>query len=388
MTEHLLLTGATGLLGRYLLVDLLLADVPVAVLVRKNRRQSPEQRVEAMLQSCEKQLQRPLPRPVVLGGDICQRDLGLTQDSLRWMTDHCDSVLHNAASLSFIATNGREGEPWRSNVDGLKTLLDVCERTGVRDFHHVSTAYVCGDRTGTILETEFDEGQTPGNDYEASKIEAERLVRSATFCAPPTVFRPGIIIGDSKTGFTTTFHGFYALLRLAHTLVRSESVTDRHDVNRRRTRLTLSGAEEKNLVPVDWVSAVMTHILCNRQFHGKTYHLTPRKPVTVADIQAAIETSLDFHNTEFVGHDIQIDDPSVVEMLFYEHLHTYESYWRNDATFDFRQTTEAAPHLPCPEINRELLVRLAQVAIEMDFRYKDPAARKSSTSTGLAPSHV
>ena len=388
MSDHLLLTGATGLLGRYLLVDLLLENVPVAVLVRRNRRQTAEQRVEAMLQASERQLQRPLPRPTVLAGDICQKDLGLSDDSLKWISDHCDSVVHNAASLAFIATNGHDGEPWRSNVEGLKTLLDVSERTGIRDFHHVSTAYVCGDRMGTILETDYDSEQTPGNDYEESKIEAERLVRAADFCSPPTIFRPGIIIGDSQSGFTTTFHGFYAMLRLAHTLVRSESVTDRNDANRAKSRLTLTGEEEKNLFPVDWVSSVMTHVLCNRQFHGQTYHLTPSNPVTVADIQTAIEDSLDFHNTVFVGPDARIEDPTVVELLFYEHLHTYDSYWRNDPRFDCRQVEQVAPHLPCPDVSPELLLKLARVAIDMDFRYRDPSPQPASSRPGLASSHV
>ena len=59
-----------------------------------------------------------------------------------------------------------------------------------------------------MLETELDVGQTPGNDYEHSKIEAERLVRAADWLDPPTIYRPSIIVGDSRTGYTATFHGF------------------------------------------------------------------------------------------------------------------------------------------------------------------------------------
>ncbi|MGW8257650.1 MAG: SDR family oxidoreductase, partial [Thermoguttaceae bacterium] len=51
------------------------------------------------------------------------------------------------------------------------------------------------------------------------KLEAETMVREASFLDQPTIFRPSIIVGDSVTGYTTTFHGFYVLLKLAHTLV-------------------------------------------------------------------------------------------------------------------------------------------------------------------------
>ena len=159
-----------------------------------------------------------LPRPVVIEGDLLSKGLGLEGADVRWLSRHCTSVIHNAASLSFHSRE-RDDEPWLSNVTGTRQVLDLCRRTGIRQFHHVSTAYVCGLRNGRILESELDAAQEFGNDYERSKIEAERMVRDADFLSPVTVYRPSIIVGDSRTGRTTTYHGFYALLRLAHTLV-------------------------------------------------------------------------------------------------------------------------------------------------------------------------
>jgi thioester reductase-like protein len=71
MAYHLL-TGATGLLGRYLLRDLILADVRVAVLVRPTRRASVRQRVDSMMCHWDAEMGRPLPRPVILEGDISE----------------------------------------------------------------------------------------------------------------------------------------------------------------------------------------------------------------------------------------------------------------------------------------------------------------------------
>ncbi len=186
---YVLLTGVTGLVGRYLVRDLLQANVRLAVLVRPSRRQTARQRMETLLAEWEEELGHSLPRPVVLEGDISEPDLGLDPAALRWISEHCDSIIHNAASLQFVATS-KESEPWRSNVQGVKHVLDVCQQAGIRQFHHVSTAYVCGLREGLILESELDVGQTLSNDYEQSKVEAEKLVRSAPFIDSLTVYRP------------------------------------------------------------------------------------------------------------------------------------------------------------------------------------------------------
>lgn len=369
MNYHILLTGATGLLGRYLLRDLILADVSVAVVVRRGRRQSAADRVEALMQTWESMLDRDLPRPHVLEGDLTQPNLGLSEDDLNWIEKNCDSVLHNAASLTFIST-GPEGEPWCSNVGGTQNVLDVCKRTGIRDFHHVSTSYVCGLRNGDVFETELDEGQAWGNDYERSKVQAEKLVREADFLSPPTIYRPAIIVGDSKTGFTTTFHGFYATLNLAYTLQKAMDA----DMGRDRsipTRITLNGDERKSFVPVDWVSAVTAHVVTNREYHGQTYHLTPNEPVSVSDIKRVLETTYGFEGATFHGAGEPIEDPTEVEQLFYEHIRVYNSYWRDDPKFDSTNTQQAAPHLPCPEIDFDRLLMMAQKAVEMDFRWKD-----------------
>jgi thioester reductase-like protein len=377
MRNHILLTGATGLLGRYLLRDLLSSGRSVVALVRRSRRQTAEQRVEAIVRYWEDQSACELPRPLVLEGDICEPDLGLDSQSLRWISKSCDLVLHNAASLTFHGPD-RSGEPWRSNVDGMAHVLEVCRKTGLRDLHHVSTAYVCGLRHGRVLESELNVGQDAGNDYERSKIQAEEMVHAANFLNRPTVYRPAIIVGDSVTGFTTTFHGFYATLRLAHTLIRSIESELNGRIVVQPTRLTLDGSESKNFVPVDWVSAVVTHIVVRPEHHGRTYHLTPAHPVTVRQINEALELASRFCGTVFQGAGTRIENPSEIERLFYEHFQIYNSYWRDDPVFDRSNTLAAAPHLPCPNVDVPMLLRLSQAAIEMDFRWKDELAEHAT----------
>lgn len=364
MSYHLL-TGATGLLGRYLIKDLLQADIPVAVIVRPTRRASARHRMEAAMQYWEEQLGKSLPRPVVLKGDISEPDLGLDPRSLRWVSENCDTMLHNAASLTFHST-GPEAEPWRSNVEGTRHVLDLCRETGIQHFHHVSTAYVCGLRTGRILESELDVGQTPSNDYERSKIQAEQMVRSADFLKSLTVFRPAIIIGDAVNGYTTTYHGFYAPLSLITTLVSMEPRNETGHIYS-SGRFRLEGFETKNLVPVDWVSAVTAHVVSHSEHHGKTYHLTPRVPITMRLFADVLEQATGWYGVNFLGPNAQMENMTEQEQMFHDLISIYNSYWRDDPMFDSTNTQAVAPHLPCPHVDRSLLLMMSEWAKSVNF---------------------
>lgn len=363
---YLLLTGVTGLLGRYLLKDLLMAEMPVAVLVRPTRRATARQRVENVMCYWDEQLGYSLTRPVVLEGDITEPDLGLDPRSTRWVAEHCDAMLHNAASLTFQST-GPESEPWRSNVVGVGNVLELCRNARIRHFHHVSTAYVCGLREGRILESELDVGQKLSNDYEQSKVQAEKMVRSADFLDQVTVYRPAIIIGDSKTYHTTTYHGFYAPLQLVYTM--SQAFTP-NETGRLQSpaHFSLHGDETKNLVPVDWVSAVTSHVLTHPHLHGNTYHLTPRHPVTFRLIADVLEQAVGFYGISFSGGEERQSDRTEYEQMFEDLIiNIYNSYWRDDPTFDATNTRAAAPHLPCPHVDRNMLLNMSAYAIGVNF---------------------
>lgn len=362
---YTLLTGATGLLGRYILKDLLLAGIPVAVVVRPTRRANVRQRVEQLMCYWDTQLGRELPRPVVLEGDIGEPGLGLDEKETRWAAEHVDTFLHNAASLTFIST-GPDSEPWLSNIGGTQNCLDFCRAAGITKFHHVSTAYTCGLREGRILETELDEGQTPGNDYEKSKIQAEKMVHAADFLTSRTIYRPSIIVGDSQTGYTNTFHGFYAPLQLLWMVGKSR---DKNETGQfyAPARLALTGHEGKNFVPVEWVSEVTSFLVTHPEHHGKTYHLTPSHRVPSRLTRDVLEQSVGFYGAAFKGPDVKLDNLDENEQLFYDHMQVYNSYWRDDPIFDTTQLRKACPHLPCPHVDRDMLLRLSKWAIDTEF---------------------
>lgn len=361
--KHVLLTGATGLLGEYLLRDLLERDVPVAVLGRSRAGDSVTTRVERLLARWEESRGRHLPRPVCLEGDLTTPGLGLDAESRRWITSHCGSVLHNAASLTFVGSD-RAREPWLTNRTGTSYLLDLCRRAGLRDLHYVSTAYVCGTRQGTVIEAELDQGQGFRNDYEASKFEAEKLVRAATWLERLTVYRPAVIVGDSTTGYTATYHGLYQYLYFAW-LLGQYSPRDTEGRWHAPVRLNLTGDERRNLVPVDWVSAVMVHIFTEPRRHGRTYHLTPPEPVTAREIEEAMGHGFAYYGPTFAGPDgLEGAELNDVERLFYEHVSRYAGYWTSEPMFDAANTHAAAPHFPCPRVDVPLIQRLITYAVQ------------------------
>jgi nucleoside-diphosphate-sugar epimerase len=363
MSKHLLLTGATGLVGQYLVRDLLLEGAPLAVLIRSQGGSSAQERLEQVITHWETELYRKLPRPVCLDGDITRSGLGLTREARRWAAKHCTAILHNAASLTFFGKD-KGSDPWLSNLAGTANVLNLCRETGVRKLHYMSTAYVCGNRPGTILESELEHEYGFRNDYEQCKFEAEKLVRSAPFLDSVTIYRPATIVGDSQTGYTATYHGLYSYFQFAWMLRQFAKLQEdgRWYVS---LRLNLTGDECRNLIPVDWVSAVTTHLVLNSQHHGQTYHITPTEPITAREIEEAMCSHFGYYGPTFVGPNGLADGPlNEIEQKFYDYVERYAPYWSKEPVFDCCNTRTAAASLPCPRIDTSCLCRLIEFAIE------------------------
>ena len=159
--SYLLLTGATGLLGRSLVRDLAAAGRRLAVVVRGSKTADAPERVDEILDDWREVAGVDVPCPVVLEGDLSAEGLGLAAEQRAWIAGNVGEVIHSAASLSFQLRES-DGEPYTSNVTGTRNMLGLCRDAGIRRLHHVSSAYVCGLRQGRILESELDVGQTPG----------------------------------------------------------------------------------------------------------------------------------------------------------------------------------------------------------------------------------
>lgn len=379
---YTLLTGATGLVGRYLVRDLLLNGHELAVVVRPSRRQSPRERIEEILQNWETELGRPLPRPIVLSGDISEPGFGLSDEDREWVKSHVTSIIHSAAILEFYGKD-RAGEPWRSNLNGTQNMIQLCRDLEIKDIHHVSTAYVAGLQTGRAMEDSLDVGQSFRNDYEESKFLAEKLVRQIDFADHVTIYRPAVISGDSLTGYTNTYHGIYLYLRLLALMI--PAIPPGPDGKRHTpVRLRMTGDERRNIIPVEWVSAVMCRIFETPEAHGKTFHIAPDNPISARQM---IEYCGEYFNSTgatFCGHDAPMEevdrtvneDQWMFERLIRENAETYAPYERTDNTFDMTNTKAFAGDIVCPDIDKTVIFRYIDYGNEDKWGKRKPVTAR------------
>ena len=345
--KFLLLTGATGLVGSFLLRDGLSMGMPMAVLVRGPHAQ---QRVDRHLKLLGGD---PLNSPKVIQGDLSSADAGLSGDDTLWLREHCDRVLHCAGVVKFRA-DGRSGEPYRTNLDGTRNLLRLCTSLNIRQFHHVSTAYVCGDRPGPVLEDQLDCGQSFHNDYERSKFLAEVMITQASDLEVRRIYRPSVVLGEASTGFTPAFHGAYELLWAGWLKV--QQGLDRDSFLR---YLHLQEKDSLNLVTADWVSQVIWQLVQQAEPGLATFHLTNPRPTAWADL----------YDTLLQCAPAQSKSGSEPEEA--EFIEAYSAYLKEHPVFDATRSLEVAPHLPCPPLDPACLNRLTRYAIESDFQAQD-----------------
>ena len=134
--------------------------------------------------------------------------------------------------------------------------------------------------------------------------------------------------------------------------------------------LGLQGSEGKNLVPVDWLSAAIVHLVTHPECHGKTYHLTNPRPVTVQLIQKVVREAIEKYSTRrFIG-ELSDEEIATYDGLFRQYMEVYRSHWRDDPDFDRTNSDAALSQLPCPEIDHEMLLRMASYPVKQNFALK------------------
>ena len=344
MKKYTLLTGATGFIGQYMLERLLLRDIPVVTIARGKENLSAKERIQEIVADLEKRVGRTLPPPVCFTGDLSADDLGLDDFALEWFAGNCGQVLHNAASIRFHCEGDRTKDPWLSNYTGTVNVAELCKQSSIDTFHHVSTAYVCGTRRDTVFEHELECGQDFASDYQQAKLEAEKYLRGVDFLKSRTFYRPAIVVGDSRNGYTSSpDFGLYHYIEFNWNLAKNlRAATGETGPIQLPFRLRMTGDERRNLVTVDWVADAIVHILTHPELHNETYHLTPDKPATSRDVVEAIVEYFDFEGVEFIGDaEVDVADQTDVERMFYDFASTFESYWDDEPIYDRTNTNRA-----------------------------------------------
>ena len=255
-------TGATGFIGRHLVERLLEREGDIHVLVREGSTEKLEALVERLGGS---------DRIHAVAGDLSEPLLGVdagVRDALRGKVDH---FFHLAAIYDMTAD---ETQNALLNVGGTQNAIDLANDLQAGIFHHASSIAVAGNYDGHFTEDMFDEGQKLPSPYHKTKFESEKLVRARVQGAW-RVYRPAIVVGDSRTGEMDKIDGpyyfFKALQKARHALPQW---------------FPLIGLEVgwTNIVPVDWVAAAIDHIAHQPDLDGQAFHLVNPRPQRAGDV--------------------------------------------------------------------------------------------------------
>ena len=261
-----LVTGATGFIGGQL-VERLLArkGTTVLALVREESVEKLEDRIRDQWRTTKRRV-----KPLV--GDLGRARLGLSKDTLDGLKGTVDHVIHLGAVYDITA----DAESQRvANVEGTRHVVQVANRIRAGRLHHVSSIAAAGLYKGTFTEAMLDEATGLDDPYLNTKHESERLARSEAK-VPWRVYRPGMVVGSSRTGEIDKVDGPYYVFKL---------------IQRLRSMLPqwfpLIGLEggPLPLVPVDYVVDAMDHIvhLDDDRWDRKVFHLVDPDPPSLGD---------------------------------------------------------------------------------------------------------
>ena len=276
-------TGFPGFIGRRLVRRLLDDDPHVRIAALAEPRMAERARASAAELDAE--------RIEIVTGDIGERRLGLSDEQYGRLVAEMTSAFHLAAAYDLAVPLDTAH---RVNVEGTGNVLDLCiDAERLERLNYVSTAYVAGDRRGVVYEHELSLGQSFGNHYESTKFQAELWVEAVGDRVPVTIFRPGIVVGDSRTGETQKFDGPYYVLRVVSRSLSSHLPPPQF------------GREESpfNLVPIDFVVDALAVASSDPRALGETLHLVDPEPSTAAEVIALLAR-------EYAGRDPKLRLPA------------------------------------------------------------------------------
>jgi thioester reductase-like protein len=320
---NLFLTGSTGFLGGKLIKNLLQdKQNEVFILVRNI------EKAENLRDSFSSSDQR---RIHIFQGDITYPMAGLPPEDIEWLTNKIDAVYHLAALVKFDLD--LRDELFAANYDGTKHILDLASCLQAKHFYYVSTAYTVGKLTHGVEELYPANGEF-NNPYEESKVKSEHLVLSYRDRMNVSIFRPAIIVGDSKTGEADSQFTLYGFMRALAVFKRKSARRSERD---RTYRLVAAKNGTSNLVPVDYVADILS-LAPQKADADQIYHITNPEPPTNNELLQLLKEALDFQSLSVVEHaDEQLDEE---EIRLNSLVDVFKVYLAGNLSFDDRNTQE------------------------------------------------
>lgn len=257
------LTGGTGFIGRFLVEKLLARGGTVHVLVREQS--------QGKLDVLRERWGADETQVKAVIGDLTSKNLGIDAKTMKDLEGTIDHFFHLAAVYDMGAD---EEAQQAANIEGTRAAVNAAEAMGAKHFHHVSSIAAAGMFKGTFREDMFEEAEKLDHPYLLTKHESEKVVREE--CKVPfRIYRPGMVIGHSKTGEMDKVDGPYYFFKMIQKI--------RHALPQWVPTIGIEGGR-LNIVPVDFVVNAMDHIAHLEDEDGKCFHLVDSDPYKVGEI--------------------------------------------------------------------------------------------------------
>lgn len=257
-------TGGTGFIGRNLVDQLVQRRGTIYILVRRGSKKKFNKLVAERWSDHKRRI-------VAVSGDLSRPGLGVSGADVEKMDGKIRHFFHLAAVYD-LGADAEANET--ANIDGTRHAIELAEKVNAKCFHHTSSIAAAGLYRGTFREDMFEEATGLHHPYFRTKHESEGLVRRK--CRIPwRVYRPGIVVGHSKTGEIDKIDGPYYFFKLIQKM--------------RRTlppwvpTLGIEGSRI-NIVPVDYVARAMDHIAHKPRLNGQCFHLTDPDPKRIGEV--------------------------------------------------------------------------------------------------------
>lgn len=360
MQMNVVITGVTGGVGQELLKQLLAMDAGrMYCVIRPKGGKTAFQRLAELTRN---------KNVFAINGDITAPGLGV---DLSKLPRRIDKIIHCAADVRFeerYAVDITE-----ANVDGTRNVIAFANLLHAPELHYVGTAYIAGDAS---LLGEQPVGDrvvigNPRNTYEATKMQAENLVRSWAG-GRVSIYRPSIVVGRSTDGVTQAPDlGYYGFLKGLHRLaerIRSEGKKSSFFVETNGTvhlPVAVQGVDSTplNLIQGDWLAATIAKLVM-LPARGEAYNLVHPSPMTYGEALRASLRILRIVNVTIRTPLSEGGKPNLVQRKITAGIAPFAPYISHSPGFVSRNAERdmGEDYVPPPPVTPEFLLKTLQYA--------------------------
>lgn len=373
--KKILVTGASGFLAGELLPRLLkkYPQASIYILLRAENTDQLLEKKQSILKFVDID-EEGASRIIPLAGDVERQDLGLGNEYDK-LAKEINEIYHSAANTRFDQPLEKARQVNYFGSENVLRFAEKIEEIGnLIHYHHISTAYVAGNRTGLVKEDELECGQDFYNTYEQSKYESEVMLRKVMERLPITIYRPSIISGDSLTGRTPHFYVIYEPMKWVYF--------------GHLTFLPCRPEAKLDIVPIDYVCDAIVTIGEQTSSIGQTFHLTagPERSISLNDMVDNCLEQFNKYNAEINKPMIarpEIITPEIIQQMegdsrrqseiffqrAWQQMQRHMPYVVSDKDFDDTATKKALENtnICCPTF-KDYLPTVARYALKQQFR--------------------